>query len=130
SCPGEAQAGRHLQVDGAVRYRLPPEQQLCWTAGRCAGDEGRLVAGLRRLQRRGLPGELRHPADGRRSLIPRLTSRAARPPSTLLLPHFPRLPENDMRSLAIGAILAGSALSPLCAQSLDARLPTCFACHG
>src|SRR5262249_49860981 len=28
------------------------------------------------------------------------------------------------------AILAGLALSPLCAQSLDARLPTCFACHG
>jgi cytochrome c553 len=35
-----------------------------------------------------------------------------------------------MRSLAIGAILAGLPLSPLCAQSLDARLPTCFACHG
>src|SRR5262249_25706891 len=35
-----------------------------------------------------------------------------------------------MRSLAIGAILAGLALSPLCAQSLDARLPTCFACPG
>ena len=35
-----------------------------------------------------------------------------------------------MRSLAIGAILAGLAASPLCAQSLDARLPTCFACHG
>jgi cytochrome c553 len=35
-----------------------------------------------------------------------------------------------MRSLAVGAILAGSAALPLCAQSLDARLPTCFACHG
>ena len=35
-----------------------------------------------------------------------------------------------MHSLAIGAILAGSAALPLCAQSLDARLPTCFACHG
>jgi cytochrome c553 len=35
-----------------------------------------------------------------------------------------------MRSLAIGAILAGLAASSLCAQSLDERLPTCFACHG
>ena len=35
-----------------------------------------------------------------------------------------------MRSLAVGAILAGLGLSPLYAQSLDARLPTCFACHG
>src|SRR5258708_24150759 len=34
-----------------------------------------------------------------------------------------------MRSLAIGAILGGLAASSLCAQSLDARLPTCFACH-
>ena len=35
-----------------------------------------------------------------------------------------------MRSLAVGAILAGLAALPVCAQSLDARLPTCFACHG
>jgi cytochrome c553 len=35
-----------------------------------------------------------------------------------------------MRSLALGAILAGLAAIPICAQSLDARLPTCFACHG
>ena len=35
-----------------------------------------------------------------------------------------------MRSLAVGAILAGLAAFPLHAQSLDARLPTCFACHG
>jgi cytochrome c553 len=35
-----------------------------------------------------------------------------------------------MRSLAIGAILSGLAAPPLWAQSLDARLPTCFACHG
>ncbi|HKD28767.1 MAG TPA: c-type cytochrome [Xanthobacteraceae bacterium] len=35
-----------------------------------------------------------------------------------------------MRSLAVGAILAGLPALPLCAQSLDARLPTCFACHG
>ena len=34
-----------------------------------------------------------------------------------------------MRSLAIGAIVAGLAALPLCAQSLDERLPTCFACH-
>jgi cytochrome c553 len=36
----------------------------------------------------------------------------------------------DMRSLAIGAIVAGLAALPLGAQSLDERLPTCFACHG
>ena len=35
-----------------------------------------------------------------------------------------------MRSLAVGAILAGLAALPVRAQSLDARLPTCFACHG
>lgn len=35
-----------------------------------------------------------------------------------------------MRSLAIGAIVAGLAAPPLRAQSLDERLPTCFACHG
>jgi cytochrome c553 len=35
-----------------------------------------------------------------------------------------------MRSLAVGAFLAGLAALPACAQSLDARLPTCFACHG
>ena len=39
-----------------------------------------------------------------------------------------------MRSLAAGAILAGlvalPASPPASAQSLDSRLPTCFACHG
>jgi len=35
-----------------------------------------------------------------------------------------------MRGLAVGAILAGWAALPVYAQSLDARLPTCFACHG
>lgn len=35
-----------------------------------------------------------------------------------------------MRSLAMGAIIAGLAALPLRAQSLDERLPTCFACHG
>src|SRR6266516_6338321 len=35
-----------------------------------------------------------------------------------------------MRSLAIGAIVAGLAALPLGAQSLDERLPACFACHG
>jgi cytochrome c553 len=35
-----------------------------------------------------------------------------------------------MRGLAVGAILAGLAAHPVSAQSLDARLPTCFACHG
>ena len=35
-----------------------------------------------------------------------------------------------MRSLTIGTILAGLAALPAAAQSLDARLPTCFACHG
>ena len=36
----------------------------------------------------------------------------------------------DMRSLAIGAIVAGLAALPLAAQPLEERLPTCFACHG
>jgi len=35
-----------------------------------------------------------------------------------------------MRGLTVGAILAGLAVLPVCAQQLDARLPTCFACHG
>ena len=35
-----------------------------------------------------------------------------------------------MRSLAVGAILAGLAAHTVCAQPLEARLPTCFACHG
>ena len=35
-----------------------------------------------------------------------------------------------MRNLAIGALVAGLAALPLGAQSLDERLPTCFACHG
>jgi len=35
-----------------------------------------------------------------------------------------------MRGLAVGAILAGLTALPVCAQSLDDRLPTCFACHG
>ena len=35
-----------------------------------------------------------------------------------------------MRSLAVGAILAGLAAHAVGAQPLDARLPTCFACHG
>ena len=35
-----------------------------------------------------------------------------------------------MRSLAVGAILGGLSALPLGAQSLDERLPTCFACHG
>jgi cytochrome c553 len=35
-----------------------------------------------------------------------------------------------MRSLAIGAIVAGLVALPLTAQPLEERLPTCFACHG
>jgi cytochrome c553 len=35
-----------------------------------------------------------------------------------------------MRSLTVGAILAGLTALPVHAQQLDARLPTCFACHG
>jgi cytochrome c553 len=35
-----------------------------------------------------------------------------------------------MRSLAVGAIIIGLAALPAFAQQLDARLPTCFACHG
>jgi cytochrome c553 len=36
----------------------------------------------------------------------------------------------DMRSLPIGAIVAGLVALPLAAQPLEERLPTCFACHG
>jgi cytochrome c553 len=35
-----------------------------------------------------------------------------------------------MRSFAVAAFLATLATLPLAAQSLDERLPTCFACHG
>src|SRR5258708_36066652 len=35
-----------------------------------------------------------------------------------------------MRSLAIGAIVAGLAAPPLSAQPLEERLPTCLSCHG
>ena len=35
-----------------------------------------------------------------------------------------------MRSLAIGAIVAGLAAPPLSAQPLEERLPTCLGCHG
>ena len=35
-----------------------------------------------------------------------------------------------MRGLAVGAVLTGLAAHTVCAQPLDARLPTCFACHG
>ena len=35
-----------------------------------------------------------------------------------------------MRGRAAGAILVGLAALPAAAQQLDARLPTCFACHG
>src|SRR5215475_4292006 len=36
----------------------------------------------------------------------------------------------DIRSLAIGVIAAALTVLPVCAQSLEERLPTCFACHG
>jgi cytochrome c553 len=35
-----------------------------------------------------------------------------------------------MRRITVGAILVGLAALPAAAQQLDARLPTCFACHG
>jgi cytochrome c553 len=35
-----------------------------------------------------------------------------------------------VRGLAVGIIVAGLAALPVHAQSLDERLPTCFACHG
>ncbi|HEY7666110.1 MAG TPA: c-type cytochrome [Xanthobacteraceae bacterium] len=35
-----------------------------------------------------------------------------------------------MRSVAVAAMLAGLAATSLNAQSLEERLPTCFACHG
>jgi cytochrome c553 len=35
-----------------------------------------------------------------------------------------------MRGITIGAIFVGLAALPAAAQQLDARLPTCFACHG
>ena len=50
----QAERRRQLPVDGAVHHRLHPEQQLRRAAGRRASHEGRLDAGLRRLQRCGL----------------------------------------------------------------------------
>jgi cytochrome c553 len=35
-----------------------------------------------------------------------------------------------MRSLVLGAIIAGLPALPLAAQPLEERVPTCFACHG
>jgi cytochrome c553 len=35
-----------------------------------------------------------------------------------------------MRSFAVAGLLAGLAALPVGAESLDERLPTCFACHG
>jgi cytochrome c553 len=35
-----------------------------------------------------------------------------------------------MHSFAVAGLIAGLAVLPVGAQSLDERLPTCFACHG
>ena len=56
--------GRHGQFDRALGHRLPGGQQICRPPGRRAADEGRLDAGLRRLERRRLSRHLRQ-AEGR-----------------------------------------------------------------
>jgi len=38
--------------------------------------------------------------------------------------------QTNLPSIAVAAILAGLAGFPACAQSLQDRVPTCFACHG
>src|SRR5215470_8526221 len=38
--------------------------------------------------------------------------------------------QTKMLRIAVAAILAGLAGFPACAQSLEERVPTCFACHG
>ena len=63
----QSEQGRHGQVDGAVHHRLPGRQQVRRPAGRRDADEGRLAAGLRRLERRRLSHHLRQ-AEGRRAV--------------------------------------------------------------
>src|SRR5215469_18806639 len=38
--------------------------------------------------------------------------------------------QTKMLRIAVAAIFAGLAGFPACAQSLQERVPTCFACHG
>ena len=63
----QAEQGRHREVDGAVHHRLPRRQQICRPPGRRDAAEGRLAAGLRRLERRRLSRHLRQAEGGRRS---------------------------------------------------------------
>ena len=52
------------QIRGAVPHRLRRGQQVYRPPGRCAAAEGRLAAGLRRLQRRRLSHHLRQAEGG------------------------------------------------------------------
>ncbi len=67
----EHQEGWQRGPDRAVPHRLSREQQLCRAAGGRDGDEGRIGAGLRRLERRGLAGERRRQRPHRRALMDR-----------------------------------------------------------
>ena len=73
----QAEQGRHDEIDGAVHHRLPGKQQLHRPAGRRDADEGRLAAGVRRLERRGLSRHLRQ-AEGRGEVSEAMYDRHAR----------------------------------------------------
>ena len=96
----QAEQGRHHEVHGAVHYRLPGKQQLYRPSRRCDADEGRLAAGLRRLERRGLSRHLRQ-AEGRREVRAARASRcpgwrvSTRPGMSELLGSMLRSPRND-----------------------------------
>ena len=60
----QSEQGRHGEVHRAAHHRLSGRQQICRPPGRRDADEGRFDSGLRRLERRRLPHQLRQ-AEGR-----------------------------------------------------------------
>ena len=74
----QAEQGRHREVAGAVPHRLPGRQQVYRPPGRCAADEGRLAAGLRRLERRRLPHHLRQAEGGGEEVVPTVIASEAK----------------------------------------------------
>ena len=72
-------------ADRAVPHRLSRQQQLCRAAGGRDADEGRVGAGLRRLERRGLAGERRRQRPHRhRALMDRGRGRGRKLPARSL----------------------------------------------
>ena len=62
------QQGRHGEIVGAVRDRLPDRQQIYRPPGGRAAHDGRLDAAVRRLERRDLSHHLRQAAQDRQPL--------------------------------------------------------------